>query len=408
MSRKLTSLILTLAILCGMLGTITGCASSGGSDKLVLALRSGTYADVIKACLPDFEAEHGITCEVLELSEDDLHSYVLNDSVRGKGAYDLCMVDGSWVSEYIAEDVLADLGALGYSFDDDIIPATTTICVQNGKTYLVPYFGNVTVMMYNRDVAAGLGYDRHSFSSLEGILNFCNKTSAAGNGGFVYRGDTENNIVVDFLPVLCAFGGWVVDENNRPTVNTPEFNKAMEFYLELTATGGALPKEDLISSIEDGSMVIAIGWPGWYDSEKSVSSDYAAFPGKYMDRSDSFNSNIYGIWTLGIPNNSANKETATELLKFLMDKDVQKSTVSIGGVPCRYSSLTDPELLSADPHLEVICNALENGKYRPVIQEWPKFYTILGNEMRKIMAGEISVADGLNLAQQELDDMMSQ
>ena len=84
MSRKLTSIMLTVAILCGMLGTITGCASSGGSDKLVLALRSGTYADVIKACLPDFEAEHGITCEVLELSEDDLHSYVLNDSVRGK------------------------------------------------------------------------------------------------------------------------------------------------------------------------------------------------------------------------------------------------------------------------------------------------------------------------------------
>lgn len=403
MKKKITLLIL---IMC-LLATLSGCGSSSDSDKLVLALRSGTYADVIKGCLPDFEAEHGITCEVLELSEDDLHSYVLNDSVRGKGAYDICMVDGSWVSEYIFEDVLADLGELGYSLDDDIIPATTTICIQNGRTYLVPYYGNVTVMMYNKTVAEELGYDGEGFSSLDDILNFCRLSSDSGHGGFVYRGDTENNIVVDFLPVLCAFGGWVVDENNNPTVDTPEFARAMEFYLELAGTGGALPKEELISSVDDGNMVIAVGWPGWYNPDEIMSSDYMAFPGKAGADSASYNSNIYGIWTLGIPNNSTNKDLACELLKYLMDKDVQKSTIASGGVPCRYSSLTDPKIVAADPHMAVICTALENGIYRPVMQEWPKFYAILGKEMKSIMEGEISVADGLSLAQEELDAMMN-
>ncbi len=90
-----------------------------------------------------------------------------------------------------------------------------------------------------------------------------------------------------------------------------------------------------------------------------------------------------------------------------MDKDVQKGTVKDGGVPCRYSCLNDPELVADNPHLPIICTALENGIYRPVMSEWPRFYTILGNEMKKIMNGEVSVSDGLNVAQQEITTMMN-
>lgn len=402
MKKRLLSCLLVVS----MLIPLVGCKGSGGSGKLVLALRSGTYSDVIKECLPEFEKEHNVTCEVVELSEDDLHSQVLNDSVMGSGAYDICMVDGSWVAEYIYEDVLADLGELGYKLDDDIIPATTAICVQNGKTYLVPYYGNVTVMMYNRAVASELGYDDSSFTSLDKVREFCESSSAAGHGGFVYRGDTENNIVVDFLPILCAYGGWVVDENNNPTVNTPEFAAAMEYYMTLCNTGTALAKEDLISSIADGKMTTAVGWPGWYNDDEQPDSDFTAFPGRVNDSAESYNSNIYGIWTLGIPSNSVNKEEACELLKYLTDKEVQKGTVESGGVPCRYSSLMDPDILATNPNLAVICTALENGKYRPVMQEWPRFYTILGNEMKKMMDGSESVSDGLSLAQEALEAMM--
>ena len=86
-----------------------------------------------------------------------------------------------------------------------------------------------------------------------------------------------------------------------------------------------------------------------------------------------------------------------------MDSEVQKSTVAAGGVPCRYSSLTDPEILANNPHMSVLCTALENGKYRPVMS---RFYTILGKEMKHIMNREMSLEDGLNIAQEELEDML--
>ncbi len=404
MTKKMTALIL---ILCFVL-PLWGCGNSAHTDKLVLALRAGAYADVIKACLPEFEAEHGITCEVLEYTEDDLHKNVLNDCVRRNGSYDLCMVDGSWVMEYLNEEALADLSALGYTLDSDIIPATTTICIQDGKTYLAPYYGNVTVMLYNSKTAAELGIDPADITSLDALLALCEKSSQAQKGGFCFRGDTENNIVVDFLPILRAFGGWVVDSNNNPTVNTTEFANALEFYQKLTKTGGSLAKDELIKGIDAGKMVAAVGWPGWYNAETSSSSDYIAFPGKATEDGQHYNSNIYGIWTLGIPSNCTNKELACELLSYLMDKEVQKKTVENGGVPCRYSVLQDPDILAKNSHFATICTALENGIYRPVMEEWTRFYTILGEEMKKIMSGQESISDGLKLAQDALEAMMKE
>ena len=56
--------------------------------KMTLILRGGTYGEVVKAVLPAFEAEHNVTCEVLDLSFDELHSKIALDAVNAKGAYD--------------------------------------------------------------------------------------------------------------------------------------------------------------------------------------------------------------------------------------------------------------------------------------------------------------------------------
>ena len=400
--KKMISMVLTSVL---ALGLLCGCGAEEKAEVLKLAVRSGTYAEVIKECLPAFEADYGIRCEVIEFSEDELHTEILHDSLNHNGTYDIIMVDSSWVAEFLAESALANLSSIGYEFDDDIIPATTTICVQDGKTYLVPFYGNVTVMLYNRTVAESLGYAEEDFVTMEDIMSLCRASRSSGNGGFAARGDTNNNVVVDFLPVLRAFGGWVVDEKNNPTVDTPEFKAALEYYMELLATGGMMPKEDLISAIESGTQTVAVGWPGWYAAD-SVNSDYCAFPGIVSEGAESFNSNIYGIWTLGIPANSRYKESALELLKYLMDPDVQKETIAYGGVPCRYSCLTDPEILELNPHLDVICTALENGIYRPSTRKWPEFYAILGNRMTEILTGKIDIDNGLLLAQEELETLM--
>ena len=384
-----------------------GDSGSGEPTKLTLILRAGTYADVIKECLPAFEEEHNVTCEVQELSEADLYSGIALDAINAEGTYDLCMVDGSWMAEFTENGVLANLSELGYELDDDIIPATTSICYVGDDVYLAPYYGNVTVLMFNKANVEAAGYTADTISSLDDILKICQQAQSDGKKGFIYRGDGQNNLVVDFLPILLSYGGWVVDENNAPTVNTDEFKAAMNYYLDLIATGDAEVKDDLIASIDSGAGTMGIGWPGWYTPTADTPADYIALSGAATAGAEAYNSNVYGIWTIGVPANSQNKELAVELLSYLMDPEVQKSTIPSGGVPCRYSSLQDEEVLATYPQYAVVCDALESGVYRPVIAEWTQFYTILGTEMDNIINGMKTVDQGLADAQTQLEELMA-
>ena len=381
--------------------------SEGGTTELSLILRAGTYADVIKECLPAFEEEHNVTCTVQELSESDLYSGIALDAINAEGSYDLCMVDGSWMAEFTENGVLANLSDLGYSLDDDIIPATTSICYVDDDVYLAPYYSNVTVLMFNKANVEVAGYSADTIQSLDDILKICQQAKADGKNGFIYRGDGQNNLVVDFLPILLSYGGWVVDDNNQPTVDTQEFKDAMNYYLELIATGQAQVKDDLIASVDSGSGTMGIGWPGWYTPTADSPADYIALNGAATAGGETHNANVYGIWAIGVPANSQNQELAVELLSYLMDADVQKSTVASGGVPCRYSSLQDPEVLETYPQYEVVCQALESGVYRPVIAEWTQFYTTLGTEMDNIINGMKTVDQGLADAQAQLEELMA-
>lgn len=418
--KKLLALILTLAMAlslaaCG--GNGSGSEDGGsnaGSDsgsgeatKMTLILRAGAYGDALKAGLADFEAEHNVEIEVQELSFDDLHTGIALDAVNSTGAYDLCMVDGSWMAEFTENGVLANLSAMGYSFDDDIIQATTDICMVGDDIYLAPFFGNVTVMMYNKQLIADAGYAPEDITTFEDMRDIAQKTHDAGKTGFLIRGGSADNIVSDFIPHLLVHGGWVVDENNQPTVNTDEFKAAMQEYLDLYALGGTMDKDDIVAAIDGGTAALGQAWPGWYVPSADTAASYTVIPTKLNDADTEKNTSMYGVWCIGIPNNAPHKDLALALLQHVMSAEVQLASIDVGGVPCRYSCLLDDDVLSTYPQYETVCAALESGVYRPVIAEWTQFTNILGTEMDNIIQGTKTIDQGLADAQSQLEDLMA-
>lgn len=415
--KKLLAMALALTMALGM----TACGGGGGESaeqgggsegttELNLILRAGTYADVIKECLPAFEEEHNVTCEVQELSEADLYSGIALDAINTEGTYDLCMVDGSWMAEFTENGVLANLSEMGYSFDDDVIPATTSICMVGDDIYLAPYYGNVTVMMYNKELIAEAGYAPEDIDSFADLMDIAQKTKDAhpDKNGFLVRGGSADNILSDFLPHLVIHGGWVVDENNNPTVDTPEFKAAMEEYLALYKLGSSLDKDDIVASVTGGNTALAQIWPGWYTPTADGPADYTTIPTKLTDDGAEMDAvALQGVWCIGIPDNAPHKDLALELLEYIMSPEVQLASIEHNGVPCRYSCLTDPTVLETYPHLETVCGALETGIYRPVIEEWTQFTNILGTEMDAIIQGTKTMDEGLAYAQEQLEALMA-
>ena len=417
--KKALSLILALAmslslVACGGGKTETPSDSNTPADntsaeptKMTLILRGGTYAEALKASLPDFEAEHNVKIDVQELSFDDLHTGIALDAVNSTGAYDLCMVDGSWMAEFTENNVLANLSDMGYSFDDDIIPATTTICKVDNNIYLAPFFGNVTVMLYNKQLIADAGYAPEDITTFEDLKTIAQKTKDAGKTGFLIRGGSADNIVSDFIPHLLVHGGWVIDENNQPTVDTPEFKAAMQEYLDLYALGGTMDKDDIVAAIDGGTAALGQAWPGWYVPTADTNANYTVIPTKLNDSDTPKNTSMYGVWCIGIPNNAPHKDLALELLKYVMSPEVQLDSIQVGGVPCRTSCLLNKDVLATYPQYETVCAALQTGVYRPVIAEWTQFTNILGTEMDNIIQGTTTIDKGLADAQTQLVELMN-
>ena len=420
MMKKALSLILALAMAlslaaCGGSRTETPADNVGSTadntysepTQMNLILRGGTYAEALKASLPDFEAEHNVKIDVQELSFDDLHTGIALDAVNSTGAYDLCMVDGSWMAEFTENNVLANLSEMGYSFDDDIIPATTTICKVDDNIYLAPFFGNVTVMLYNKQLIADAGYTPEDITTFEDLKVIAQKTKDAGKTGFLIRGGSADNIVSDFIPHLLVHGGWVIDENNQPTVDTPEFKAAMQEYLDLYALGGTMDKDDIVAAIDGGTAALGQAWPGWYVPTADTNANYTVIPTKLNDSDTPKNTSMYGVWCIGIPNNAPHKDLALELLEYVMSPEVQLASIEVGGVPCRTSCLLNEDVLATYPQYETVCAALQTGVYRPVIAEWTQFTNILGTEMDNIIQGTKTIDQGLADAQTQLVELMT-
>ena len=176
--------------------------------------------------------------------------------------------------------------------------------------------------------------------------------------------------------------------------------------MELIGTGQAMSKDDVSASVDNGSSALAIGWPGWYVPSADSAANYMVSPTMTKEGEESYNTSEYGTWCLGIPANSPHPELAMKLLQYIMSPEVQLESVKNGGVPCRYSALKNEDVLKEYPHLSTVCDALDQGVYRPAIAEWTEFTNILGAEMGNIMAGTKTVEQGLQDAQTQLEGLM--
>ncbi|MDO5456311.1 MAG: extracellular solute-binding protein [Eubacteriales bacterium] len=381
-------------------------AASGEGVTLTIAARGGTYAEVIKAAIPAFEEENGCKVELLELEGDDLHSKLALDAPNAEGAYDLAMVDGSWVAEFTENNVAANLTELGFAYDDDLIPATYSTLTVDGDAYFAPFFGNVTVMMYNKELVEQAGYKPEDITSWEDIQAIAEAVHANGKNGFVTRGGGADPVLTDFLPVLFAHGGTLVDENNQPTVNNDTFKAALQQYMDLVALGQTMEKDDMVANIENGNGALATIWPGWYAPTADGAADYIVAPTKLTKDGEDQNTSVLGVWELAVLNNSTHKELAVKLLQHIIDPEVQLASVEVGGVPCRESVLTNADVLAAHPQYAIIKEALESGNSRPTITQWNEYCETLGTELDNIIKGTESIDDGLANAQSDLEMVM--
>ncbi len=226
--------------------------------------------------------------------------------------------------------------------------------------------------------------------------------------GFLIRGGSADNILSDFLPHLLVHGGWVVDENNQPTVDYPRVQGCHAGlpgpvrtwaapWIRTTSWPPHLTARPPLAQI----------WPGWYIPTADGPANYTVIPTKLNDSDTPKNTSLYGVWCIGIPNNAPHKDLALELLEYVMSPEVQLASIEVGGVPCRTSCLLNEDVLATYPQYETVCAALQTGVYRPVIAEWTRVHQHSGYGDGQHHSGYQDHRPGSGYAQTQLVELMN-
>src|SRR5579883_1094073 len=189
--------------------------------SLTIAVNAGVEGTALKAAAKEWGEANHARIEVVELPYANLFEKEQLDLSSRTGAYDVIMIDDPWFPR-MAEG----LAALPHEPDADFIASCVAVTRSGGKTLALPYVGNSQLFFYRKDLFAK--YKLDAPKKWDDVLADAKKI---GEGekmfGYVMRAAAGNAVVADFMPLLWAFGGDVLDAAGKPVCDSPNSIEAL-------------------------------------------------------------------------------------------------------------------------------------------------------------------------------------
>ncbi|MGO2334484.1 ABC transporter substrate-binding protein [Providencia sp.] len=382
------------------------------ASELVIAGRDSSYGDAMQFVVDEYKkANPEANVTLVKRPSKGLYESVVLSMREKTGSYDVILMDDTWAPEFLANKWLTPLNK---NFDSqDFIQTTFDIGRYpdvKGAAYAAPMVGNVAMFAWNKDLFEQ--YKLKQPQSWSDVLNAAKTINSSGNtNGVVYRGVKGNPIVTGFLPILWGYGGEVVDQHGKPTLNTPQAKQALETFIAMKQYA---PKgvdvynaDEVRDSLQKGTAAMAIEvWPAWVPDldnpkiSKVVGKMEMMAPPAEVGKS----SPMLGIWQLAIPADAKNKLQAEQFLSFASSAQMQKAlALNFGIPPTRNSVYADPQVVSQYRWYPQQAEALRMGKARPRIQNWAEVESILGDFLQMAMMGQMTPEQALQQAQKRIE-----
>jgi sorbitol/mannitol transport system substrate-binding protein len=418
----------------------SGCAGAGalgqggGGTTLVVAIVSNPQMEDAIALSEQFEAEHpDINLDFVSLPENEARAKITASVATGGGEFDAVMISNFETPQWAENGWLVNLqpyidSTEGYD-GDDFIPSVRDSLSYEGDMYSVPFYGESSFLVYRKDLFEQAGLTMPAHPTWPQIADFAAKLDdpESGRTGICLRGLSgwgENLAPLD--TVVNTFGGRWFDEDWNAQLDSPEFEKAVRFYVDLVqqygepgaATSGY---SECITRYSQGQAAM------WYDATAMVSTIESPADSQVVGKNgyapapvvNTDSSGWLYTWSLGIPESTEHADEAWEFLSWMTNKDYMHlvgNEIGWEAVPpgSRLSTYQIPEYAKiaeayAQPTLDALAAAdQDHATVDPVpytgiqfvgIPEFQDLGTRVSQQISAAIAGQISVDEALEQAQ---------
>ncbi len=419
--KKTISIILVALMTASLFAA--GQQEAGAGDKkvkLTIAGRDGSYGDSMQLAADAYKAAHPETdFEILKLSGGSLFEKTVIDMKSGLGTYDVILIDDPNITQFQKVGWLANLNEYAKGADlAGFIPSALKLgrypYKDSGDLFALPFAGNVELFAYRTDLFKKYGLEApDTWDQVMTAVKTIGENEADVNG-VVFRGSKGNPIVTGFLPIFWSFGAKVLDDQGNVTVNSPAALNALNYFLELSKyapEGVAMYQSAQVKdAIYSGkAAVVTEVWPGWINkledpNESSVVGKVKVIkhPGQVEKSSP-----MIGVWMIGIPEASKNKEAAFDFINFATSEKMQNDMAEASGNPPTRASVYDSaSLVKKYPWYPAQVDALNNGVARTRTTKWKEIEAQLGTALQFALIGEWSAEKALAEAEKGIKDVL--
>ncbi|KUO14928.1 ABC transporter substrate-binding protein [Streptomyces dysideae] len=316
-------------------GAGAGGSSGGGKSINVLMVGNPQMEDIAKLTKDNFTEDTGIKVNFTILPENELRDKVTQDIATQAGQYDVATIGAYEVPIWEKNGWLHDLGSYadkdtGFDKADLLKPMVQSLTGSDGKLYALPFYGESSMLMYNKDVMKAKGITVPERPTWQQIADIAAEVDGAEPGmkGICLRGLAGwGELGAPLTSMVNTFGGTWFTEDWKAQVNSGGFKEATKFYVDLVREHGeaGAPQAGFTECLNALSQKkVAM----WYDAtsaagslEDPASSKIAGNVGyAYAPTVKTDSSGWLWAWSWAMPKTTKNADAASKFMLWASSK----------------------------------------------------------------------------------------
>ena len=403
---------LYLLLVAALLVPLAACNSKAESVSFMVFGDPAEYA-AYQTLVDAFQAEHPeIAIELIHIpSQSDYRKRMAADLAAGTPA-DVLLINYRRYADFAAQGALEPLGEyLAQSeliAEGDFYPQAITPFIWNGELMCIPQNLSSLVVYYNRSLfdQADIPYPANDWTWQDFLSTAQALTlDTDGDGATDQFGLGMEPSLIRLAPFLWQGGAELVDNAEFPTrlmLETPEALRAVQFFVDLSATYHVVPNLEEEAAEESESRFINGTLAMFFNSRRGVPTyreitafewDVAPLP-QDAERASVLHADGYCL-----PSASQHKDAAWVFIEFANSPQGQTIIAGTGRtVPSLVAVAESPAFL--DPSLppansQVFLNELPYIRTLPVVPNWADIEEMAGEELARAFYGQTTVEDAI-------------
>ncbi|MEU1690842.1 ABC transporter substrate-binding protein [Streptomyces hirsutus] len=341
--RRSTRAVLVAVSAGSLLAACSGAGGSsseaGGESINVLMVGNPQMEDIAKLTKGTFTKDTGIKVNFTILPENELRDKVTQDIATQAGQYDVATIGAYEVPIWNENGWLQELSSYAekdsaFDKDDLLKPMVQSLSGEDDKLYALPFYGESSFLMYNKEVMEEKGITVPEKPTWQQIADIAAKADGARPGmkGICLRGLAGwGELGASLSTVVNTFGGTWFTEDWKAQVNSAEFKKATDFYVDLVRKHGQSGAAqsgftECLNAMSQGKVAM------WYDAtsaagplEDPSSSKIAGKVGyAYAPVAKTDSSGWLWTWAWAMPKTTKKADAASKFMLWASGKEYEK------------------------------------------------------------------------------------